>query len=132
MEKLKKILHADDDSDILAITEMALSNFGGMELLQVSSGSEAIDACKRFDPDLLLLDYMMPGMTGEDAWHEIRQMPGNGAIPTVFLTANALTETEDRLVTDGAAAVLRKPFDPLTLAADLEKIWLAYRSRSFE
>lgn len=123
MSELKKILHADDDQDILAIIEMALSGLEHLDLNQVESGPGAIEACGKFAPDMLLLDYMMPGMTGEEAWDEIRKFPGMANVPTVFLTAKAQSDTEERLLRKGALAVLHKPFDPIALGPRLRDLW---------
>jgi DNA-binding response OmpR family regulator len=61
MTELKTILHVDDDEDILEITRMALQLVDTFELHQCSSGRDALAGHRQVDPDLLLLDVMMPG-----------------------------------------------------------------------
>ena len=72
---LKKILHVDDDQDIRTITQMSLEMVGGFELQQCASGKEALIVAPQFQPDLLLLDVMMPEMSGEELWHKLMEMP---------------------------------------------------------
>ena len=68
LNELKKILHVDDDADIRTITRMSLEHVGGFEVEQSSSGQEALGIFPKFQPDLLLLDVMMPEMSGQDLW----------------------------------------------------------------
>ena len=75
MSELKKILHVDDDQDIRTIAQMSLEMVGGFELKQCASGKEALVVAPKFRPDLLLLDVMMPEMTGEQLWNKLMQMP---------------------------------------------------------
>ncbi|WP_172299420.1 response regulator [Pseudoruegeria sp. HB172150] len=123
MTDLNKILHVDDDEDVRVITEMALALGGGLELKQCDSGKSAIEACMTYDPDLLLLDLMMPHMTGEEAWDEIRKIPGKENIAAVFLTAKADAATTERILSKGALGVIPKPFDPMQLFSKVQELW---------
>ncbi len=123
MGELKKILHVDDDEDILEITRLALQIVDSFELYQFPSGPAALEALRAETPDLLLLDVMMPGMTGPELWERIRQMPGGADIPAVFVTAKAETEMARDLRARGALEVVTKPFDPMTLGDKLRAAW---------
>lgn len=123
MAELKRILHADDDPDIREIVGMALEFFGNFDLKQCVDGPSAWAACADFKPQLLLLDYMMPAMTGPEAWQIIRQMDGLNRIPAIFLTAKAEAAISDQLLREGAASVIVKPFDPQSLVDQIMATW---------
>ncbi|MBN2741850.1 MAG: response regulator [Rhodobacteraceae bacterium] len=118
-----RILHVDDDDDIRAIAQLALEVVGQLEVHQCASGQEALLAAPDFAPDLFLLDVMMPGMTGEDTLAALRNIPGMKNTPVIFMTAKAQTDDVARLMSLGAAKVITKPFDPLTLASEVVEIW---------
>ena len=107
-----KILLVDDDRDLL---EMLLSIFrraGYTKLLTASSGPEALRAWKENQPDLVVLDVMMPGMDGFSVLKEIRR---TSRVPVLMLTARG--EAEDRIegLEIGADDYLPKPFLPREL-----------------
>jgi CheY-like chemotaxis protein len=123
LTELKMILHVDDDEDILEITRMALQLVDTFELRQCSSGREALQAIDGLDPDLLLLDVMMPEMTGPELWDAIRERTGRTDIPAVFMTAKAESRISEDLMDRGALKVVTKPFDPMTLGALIREAW---------
>lgn len=123
MPELKTILHVDDDEDILEITRMALQLVDQFELRQFDSGEAALEAIPEVQPDLLLLDVMMPGMTGPELWDNVRSRPGTADIPAVFVTAKAEDKMSNELRQRGALEVVTKPFDPMTLGAQLRAAW---------
>jgi two-component system OmpR family response regulator len=126
---LKRILHIDDDEYIRSIVKLALEVVGGFKLLQFADGSTAIKAIAKFSPDLLLLDVMMPGMSGNQVWKALRDDPSIEPIPVifmtakVFMTAKAEEKFSERMVANGALSVITKPFDPLKLADEITAIW---------
>lgn len=117
------ILHVDDDADIRDVVRMALNHVGGLEVVQFSSGSETVENADRIDVDLFLLDVMMPGLSGPETLKQLRSFPRFASIPAVFLTAKATEDGLDDLWKLGAASVITKPFDPMTLADTLIRIW---------
>ena len=123
MAELVKVLHVDDDEDIRVIAKMALEMIGGLEVHQCASGPQAIAEAASFAPDLFLLDYMMPGMNGEDTLKGLRQIPTLENVPAIFMTARAQSEVVDELKRHGALEVITKPFDPMELAAQLRESW---------
>ena len=120
---LSRILHVDDDEDIRTIVQLALEVVGSFDVMQFSNGHEAVAAAQGFAPQLLLLDVMMPEMSGLDVWKSIIAMPGLSHVRAIFVTAKAEDEFSRGLVSDGALAVITKPFDPMTLAQDVNDIW---------
>tara|TARA_R110002074_G_scaffold384000_1_gene564464 strand:- start:316 stop:708 length:393 start_codon:yes stop_codon:yes gene_type:complete len=127
MSELKKILHVDDDQDIRTIAQMSLEMVGGFELKQCASGKEALVVAPKFRPDLLLLDVMMPEMTGEQLWNKLMQMPELANTPTIFMTAKVERSFLTHLLHDGALAIVEKPFDPMELSQEILAAWNARR-----
>jgi len=123
MEKLTRILHVDDDEDIRQITKLTLELVGHYEVTQFASGVDAINNVHGLKPQLFLLDVMMPDMSGEDTMRQLLALPGFESVPTVFMTAKAERESTERLMRMGARAVIVKPFDPMTLCAEIESAW---------
>lgn len=115
----RRLLHVEDDEDILMIARMVLVDLGGFEVLQCASGLEAIEKASAFAPDLLILDYMMPGMNGMATLKALRGLPGLDTVPAVFMTAKTLSDTEAELAAAGVVGVIGKPFDPVSLPAQV-------------
>lgn len=120
---LKRILHVDDDEDIRTIVQLALEVVGEFEILQCADGPSAIAAAPGFDPQLLLLDVMMPGMSGQQVREAIAAIPELSDVPAIFVTAKAEDEFSAQLVEAGAMAVITKPFDPMELAEQISDAW---------
>ena len=123
MSERKTIMHVDDDPDILEITRIALCVLDQFTIQQLESGPMALEALHDFSPDLLLLDLMMPGMTGKDLWDVIKARNPNGHPPAIFMTAAAEDATREELLAEGALGVISKPFDPTTLGSQLRSVW---------
>lgn len=123
MEELTKILHLEDDPEILQITGMALELIGGFTIEQVDRGEKGLEVLESFAPQLILSDVQMPGLTGPETLVEMRKVPGYENVPAVYLTARLMDGGESLLVHPMDLDVVGKPFDPTTLADDLRKIW---------
>jgi two-component system OmpR family response regulator len=121
-EKLQRVLVIDDDADILAVIRITLQARGGFEVEVCQSSREAPGVARRFVPDLILLDVMMPGIDGPTTLEALRDDPQTAAMPVVFMTAKAMPHETARYLDLGAAAVIAKPFDQRTLADELEQI----------
>lgn len=117
------ILYAEDDPDIQMIGSMALADIGGFQLHLSNNGAEAVIAVDSVNPDLILLDVMMPQMDGPSALEALREKLGDKLPPVVFITAKASSQEIERLMALGATDVITKPFDPMTLADDIMRCW---------
>jgi CheY-like chemotaxis protein len=117
-----KVLIVDDEPDIRRIAKLGLSRVGGMEVVEAANGAEALVRAKADKPDAVLLDVMMPGLDGPSTLARLREDPATSGIPVVFLTAKAIAVELERLKVLGAAGVLTKPFDPMTLARELRAL----------
>ncbi len=123
MTELNKILHVEDDPDIQVIAKIALESFGGFTVESCDSGDDAIIRAPSFQPDLILLDVMMPGMDGPSTLQALRRLPQTLNTPVIFMTAKVQTSEIEELKTLGAVDVISKPFDPITLADQVREIW---------
>ncbi len=117
-----KVLVIDDEDDIRQISRLALARVGGMDVVDTGASVEAVEMAVRERPDAILLDVMMPGRDGPATLAALRADPRTAAIPIVFLTAKVMPAEILRLKELGAAGVLTKPFDPMTLAASLRAV----------
>ena len=128
MDELKRILYVEDEPDIQAVAKIALEAVGGFELKVCSSGDEALSEAAAFSPDLLLLDVMMPGMDGPTTLQELRKLSGLQETPAIFMTAKVQNNEIEHFKKVGALDVIPKPFDPMKLAEQIEKIWGAFNA----
>lgn len=115
----KRILIIDDDDMIREVAQMSLEAVGGYEVLCAGSGAAGLALASAWQPDAILLDVMMPEMDGPTTLAALRAEPRTAGLPVVFLTAKQQTHDRRSLAGLGAAGVLGKPFDPLTLGDDL-------------
>lgn len=123
MTVLKRILQIDDDEDILAVGQAALEGYGGFEVRTAQTGQQALEVGKSFAPQLILLDWMMPGMDGPQTLQALRAAPGLAQVPVVYLTAAVSPSLREQALAAGAVEVLIKPFVPRQLVAELKRIW---------
>ena len=114
-----KLLYIEDEPDLRELVEFSLALDPGIELRTAASGPEGLDLLVSAPADAVLLDVMMPEMDGPGVLAAMRRDPTLQAIPAVFLTARALPDEIARLMALGAAGVVTKPFDPVTLARDV-------------
>lgn len=123
MKKLEKILYVEDDSDIQAIARLSLEKLGGYVVTLCSSGEEAVQKAPGFQPDMILLDVMMPGLDGPATFRKIKQIRGLETAPVVFVTARAQSHEVNGYRDLGVVDVITKPFDPMKLPGRIRDIW---------
>ncbi len=124
MAALTTILHVEDEPDIREIVGIGLGEGSGYEVLSCATAADALSAVRDGRrPDLLLLDVIMPDMDGTDLLAALRREPGIAGVPAVFVTAKTEPAEIAPLMDAGAADVVSKPFDPMTLGERLERIW---------
>jgi CheY-like chemotaxis protein len=120
---LVRVCYVEDDEDIQRIVRMSLERVGKMTVEIVTDPLRAIDVMKGFRPDLVMLDWMMPGMDGPTLFRKMKQLPETASLPVVFITAKATQRDMDELMALGAAATISKPFSPKDLPDQLRSIW---------
>ena len=119
---VKKILIADDEPDILEIIQYNLQN-EGYEVLTAKNGNEAIDQAKRFTPDLIILDIMMPGKNGIEVCNILRMQPVFNDTLIIFLTALSDEGTEVKGLETGADDFITKPVSPKVLVSKVNALF---------
>jgi CheY-like chemotaxis protein len=124
--QLERIMHVEDDESISLIARIALETVGNYEVLSCSNGPAAIRHAAGFDPQLLLLDVMMPEMDGPTTLAHLSELLDMSRIPIVFMTAKAEPADHRSYYDLGATAVIVKPFDPMALPAEIQRIWLQF------
>lgn len=122
---LCRILYVEDEPDIRAVAQMALEAVGGFFVIVCASGQEALSAAPDARADLLLLDVMMPGMDGPSTLRALREIPATAHTPVIFMTAKVQAAEVAMFKELGALDVIPKPFDPMELSAQIERIWAA-------
>lgn len=128
MTDLKKIMHVEDDPSIQTVARVALEAVGGFEVCTCGSGQEALTRYPEFQPELILLDVMMPGMDGPSTLKQLQSTFDLTGIPVVFMTAKVQASEIESYKSLGASDVVVKPFDPMSLSAQIREIWLRGRS----
>ncbi|MGH8185683.1 MAG: response regulator [Steroidobacteraceae bacterium] len=113
----------DDEPDIREVVEMSLSLVEGLSVHVCESGERALELLPQLQPDLVLLDVMMPGTDGPTTLQRMRAHPALARVPVIFVTAKALPQEVARFRDLGAVAVIPKPFDPMQLGRQVTKIW---------
>ena len=116
-----RILVADDDPVILRLIEVNLS-LEGFDVVTAGRGEEALSKARETSPDLILLDVMMPGMTGWEVAKLLKEDQRTKDIPVVFLSARTQDEDRRRGEDLGVAAYVTKPFDPGRLIETVRRI----------
>lgn len=111
---VKTILIADDDEDLRLLVQITLEN-PTYRILTAADGRKALDAVQEHHPDILILDWMMPGLTGCEVITQLRQSPETLAIPVIMLTAKDGVEAQEQMASLALAGYLVKPFSPLEL-----------------
>ncbi len=120
---LERLLLVEDDKDIRTIATMSLEMVGGLKVRACESGPAGLAALGEFDVQLVLLDVMMPGMSGPEFLEALRATEKGKDLPVVFMTAKVQPEQVRALMKPGVLDIIAKPFDPMTLAEEVKAIW---------
>jgi len=118
----KNILVIDDESDIIKVTSIRLKKLG-YNVLTAVDGKQGLDAIRREQPDLVLLDLVMPVMNGAEVCKQIKNDKVLKHIPIILFTASGSTAmTDEKVKTFGADDYIVKPFEPEEFSGKVEKI----------
>jgi CheY-like chemotaxis protein len=104
----KTVLVCEDDSNLRTLVRLALGD--GYRILEAVDGNEALGLLRTANPDLILLDLMLPGRSGFELLAEIREENGHAETPVVVISAWA--HSDEAAVAAGADRFIAKPFDP--------------------
>ncbi len=114
-----------DDSRVVRKVSRRIVEDLGYTVIEAENGEEALARCKVAMPDLILLDWDMPVMTGLEFIQAMRALPGNAWPKTVFCTARSESLDIHQGIGAGADEYVSKPFDEATLTAKLQRIGAA-------
>jgi len=120
---LRQVLYIDDEPDLRLIVQTALGLSEGLIVHTADSGEQGLRLAHELQPDLVLLDVMMPRLDGPATLARLRADPAIAHIPVIFMTAKAMPEDVLRFRALGAAGVIAKPFDPMELSGQVLSIW---------
>lgn len=116
-----KLLLVEDDPDIQLVARMALRR-AGFTVVVAGNGAEALAAVPVENPDVILLDWMMPDMDGPEVCRRLKADPATSGIPVIFLTARSQKAEVARGLALGAAGYIVKPFDAVNLGDEVKRV----------
>ncbi|MGH2688476.1 MAG: response regulator, partial [Actinomycetota bacterium] len=111
-----------DEDGIRSLVRMTLES-DAYEILEASDGAEALQLAREHRPDLLLLDVMMPGLTGLEVCRTLKSDPATAGITIVMLTARAQDSDREAGQEAGAESYFTKPFSPVALLRKVDEIF---------
>ena len=118
---VKTIVIADDDNDLRLLVEVTLEN-PAYKIFTAVDGTQALETVNKHHPDLLIIDWMMPGLNGYEVVTELRQHPHTATLPVVMLTAKDAQEAQAQTASLALAGYLVKPFSPLELIQKVREV----------
>jgi two-component system, OmpR family, alkaline phosphatase synthesis response regulator PhoP len=119
----KKILVADDESHILHVVSLKLRN-AGYSVVTACDGQEALELAQQEAPDLLIIDYHMPQLSGLELCQRLKQDPATSRIPAILLTARGYDLDASDTESHGIVRMLSKPFSPRQLLSTVNEVLL--------
>lgn len=123
MKELKKILYAEDEKDVQTIVEISVWSTSNYEIKICDNGKILLDCVEDYQPDLILLDVMMPEMDGITTLKNLQANEKTKNIPVIFITAKAQTHEVELFNKSGIIGVITKPFDPMLLSSKIKELW---------
>jgi CheY-like chemotaxis protein len=120
----KKILVADDESHILNVVSLKLRN-AAFSVVTACDGQEALELTQQEHPDLLIVDYHMPHLSGVELCQRLKQDPATSRIPAILLTARGYDLDPETAQSAGIVKILSKPFSPRQLLATVNDLLTA-------
>ncbi|MBL9126850.1 MAG: response regulator [Verrucomicrobiales bacterium] len=117
------ILIVDDEPHVLRVTELSLRR-GGYDIVIGRNGREALDLARLRQPELIVMDVLMPEMDGLAALRELKNDPATAGIPVILLSARGHIILPEEAGSCGAALFLTKPFSPTQLLSEARRLIL--------
>jgi DNA-binding response OmpR family regulator len=118
---LQKLLIVDDEEGVRALVRMTL-NTNEYQILEASDGNQALGLARDHHPDLVLLDVMLPDLSGIDICRELKGDPAMASTTIVMLTAKAQNSDYGEAEDAGADGYFTKPFSPIALIQKVESV----------
>jgi CheY-like chemotaxis protein len=118
----KRVLIIDDDEAIQTVVQFGIDMAAGWDVFAASSGSKGIQTAQIEQPDVILLDMIMPDMDGIATLQALQAHPQTEQIPVIFLTAKAEVSEKNQFHDLGASGAIAKPFNALDLPEQIARI----------
>ena len=119
---MKKLLIVDDEDGVRALVRMTLDT-GTYEIIEAREGGEALELARQHRPELILLDVMLPDISGLEVCRKLKNDPALSSITVVMLTARAQTTDLGDAEDAGADGYFTKPFSPIALTRKVEAVF---------
>jgi len=123
MTELKKILYAEDEPDVQTVVELTIQALSDYQVKVCDNGKKLLECVDEYNPDLILLDVMMPEMDGPTTFKNLQANEKTKSIPVIFITAKAQIHEVEIFKESGAIGVITKPFDPMNFCGEIQAIW---------
>jgi len=121
MDQPKRILVVDDDPNMLLLIDFNLAS-KGYAVTTATDGATAVELARTGSFDLLILDLMLPGMSGFQVTETLRALPRCAATPVLLVTARSRMEDFEKAARVGVTDYITKPFDPIALVEQVDGI----------
>lgn len=118
----KSILIIDDEEDVKDIAQMGLEMAGDWQVITATTGKEGLDLAESSQPEVILLDLMMPEWDGKETLKQLKANQNTATIPVILMTAKTQSAIASELTALDLAGVITKPFRPLELAEQIAQI----------
>jgi CheY-like chemotaxis protein len=116
----RKVLIIEDDNDLVGVLRLRLEA-AGFNVQAAQDGEAGLDKVRTFNPDVVLLDLVMPRLDGIEVGRRLRADPATRDLPVISMTALNEPGMEERLHEVGIDDIVRKPFDPQSLVELLNR-----------
>ncbi|OGD19345.1 MAG: hypothetical protein A2W03_18645 [Candidatus Aminicenantes bacterium RBG_16_63_16] len=121
MPEKKKILVADDDPATLKLLEIILSG-AGYDVIQASSGNDAVALAREQKPDLIVLDILLPGMSGIHVAFQLREETATAGLPVIFISSLMEKDVVKDMAPDAESTFLQKPVNRSVLLKEVGRL----------
>ena len=118
----KSILIIDDESDVKDIAQMGLEMAADWNVITASTGKDGLKLAQNKQPEVILLDLMMPEWDGKETLKQLKANVSTAAIPVILMTAKTQSAIASELTELDLAGVITKPFRPLALPEQITNI----------
>jgi two-component system alkaline phosphatase synthesis response regulator PhoP len=115
----KHVLIIDDEYDIRAVAQLTLKAVGGWNVSIAASGTEGLVKAADGQPDVILLDVMMPDMDGIETFQALQANPSTQSIPVILMTAKVQAADQRRFAELGVVGIISKPFKAMKLPSQI-------------
>jgi len=132
VKELISVVYVEDDPDIRELVEIIFERDSTLRLYTCGPVPDILERIRGAQPDIVLLDVMMPGMDGRTVANRMRADPALVSVPFVFMTAKARPQELAELYKLGALGVISKPFDAVTLPNDVRRLLTKHRAAGAE